>query len=65
MKDYRETLFSDTYQQLVSCYENMTFPLETVCTAAGTNYEYLRKRQLIAVCVKIAAEYGHGAEPDS
>jgi hypothetical protein len=58
MRDRRETLFSDTYDRLVECCENMTFPLETVCSAAGTEYECLRREQLIGLCAKIAAEFG-------
>lgn len=60
MKDRRETLFSETYERLRECWENMTFPLETVCSVAGAEYECLRREQLIQLCVKIAAEYGRG-----
>jgi len=53
-----ERMFSEAYEALRYCYERMNFPLETVCSPAGVEYEDLRRAQLIALCVKIAEEYG-------
>jgi hypothetical protein len=53
-----EVMFSNTLHDLRHCYENMDFPLVTVCSSVGVEYESLRRAQLIALCVKIAEEYG-------
>jgi hypothetical protein len=53
-----EQMFSRTLDELKYCYERMNFPLETVCSSAGLEYESLRRTQLIGLCLKIASEYG-------
>lgn len=57
-----DIMFSETLHQLRHCYENMRFPLHTVCSPAGVEEESLRRAQLIQLCGKIAAEYGHELE---
>jgi len=57
-----EQMFSDAHEALRYVYERMRFPLETVCSPAGVEYEELRRAQLIGLCVRIAAEYGGEAK---
>jgi hypothetical protein len=62
MRHKTESMFSNTLAELRYCYENMDFPLETVCSSAGLERENHRRTQLIQLCVKIAAEYGREVE---
>lgn len=62
MKRKEEEMFSETLEELRYCYDRMNFPLFTVCSPAGVEYESARRAQLIKLCVKIAAEYGHELE---
>jgi len=55
-------MFSETLTELLYCYRRMDFPLQTVCSPAGTEHESLRRTQLIQLCVKIAKEYGSEVE---
>jgi hypothetical protein len=57
-----ERMFSETFHELRNCYDNIDFPLQTVCSEAGLEYEQQRRTQLIRLCVKIAAEYGAEVE---
>jgi len=62
MKRKEENMFSETLTELLYCYQRMNFPLQTVCSPAGTEYESLRRTQLIQLCAKIAKEYGAEVE---
>lgn len=65
MKRKEEEMFSNTLHELRFCYEHMDFPLQTVCSEAGFEYERHRRHQLIALCVKIAEEYGRESGDES
>lgn len=53
-----ESLFSDTLFSLEHCYNNIDFPMFTVCSTAGYEREMECRRRLIALCAKIAQDYG-------